>query len=171
MSCNESFIIEQNERDTKISYSLWELSIYVDIAIPVGMYHPLLFNDVTVCSYKQLLSNDNCNTNSDRIPSAYGQVNLPFFAMGEKKNCFLLVIHTNTSECTSIKLLHAVSLCFKHFHGSTRHAMPIYDDVKFMIRHLFRWQVLWATITLKRWNFVLLLSLHFLPQYTSLIIK
>jgi len=136
------------QRDTKISYSLWEISIYIDIAIPVGMYHSLLFSDATVCSYKELLPNDKCNTNGDRIPSAYGQVNLPFFAT--KKNCFLLVIHTNSSECTSIKLLHAVSLCFKHFHGSTRHAMPIYSDVKFMIRHQFQWQVLWATFALKR---------------------
>jgi hypothetical protein len=78
-------ISNKMQRDTKMSYSLCELSIYVDIAIQVAMYHPLLFSDVTVCCYKQLLPNENCNTNSDRIPSAYGQVNLPFFVTGGKK--------------------------------------------------------------------------------------
>jgi len=58
------------------------------MAILVGMYHPLLFSDVTVCCYKQLVPNDNCNTNSNRIPSAYRQVNLPFFATGGKKELF-----------------------------------------------------------------------------------
>ena len=86
-------------------------------------------------SYQQIPTR---NTNNDRIPSVYGQVYLPFFVTEKIIKYFFLDIHTNNNECTSLKLVHAVSLCFKHLHGSTRHTMSIYGDVKFMICHLFQ---------------------------------